>query len=409
MSLAADIPGSDDGIGEAVRLVEHARTAEEARRRLSVEVAELMNRLQAEEERVAALEQQLEQATAARERATRAENELTAVRLNVRILEDELRAIRAQPGVSDGVTAASPAQVVGVEHEQLRSEHAQLRAEHARLQDEHARLRDDHAETSARLEAEGRTLREVEAARAAADAFAADTSRDLGEAMGDLIEARELVASLQAQLTGLRSEHDQLVQAHEALRVRAAAEQELAERNLAEQRRAHDTLRAEAVVAFEQRLQEMSAAHERALLEAEARAKAAEARAQEVALALQAMTHDRDQVQAGLDKAQSAIAVAHQRLREEVEARTAADERRSLLEDELTYLRAEVFAPGQAASQKLGLRGRRGRRSPSPTRAEPPATVPTASETATDAAPPGPPQTAAEDRDTALERRLFGS
>ncbi|HEY6377745.1 MAG TPA: hypothetical protein VI316_01045, partial [Candidatus Dormibacteraeota bacterium] len=289
-----------------------------------------------------------------------------------------------------------------------RSEHAQLHAEHGRLQDEHARLRDDHAEIAVRLEAQGRSLREVEAARAAADAFAADTSRDLGEAMSDLLEARELGVSLEAQLTGLRSEHDQLVQAHEAQRLRAAAEQELAETNLTEQRRAHDTLRAEAVVAFEQRLQKEAAAHERALLEAQARTQAAETQAREVAVALQAMTQSRDQVQAELEKSVSAVNVTHQRLREEVEARAAADERRSLLEDELTYLRAEIFAPGQAAGQKLGLRGRRGRRSPSPTRSEPLATIPIATGITTDVAPAGPAHPAAEDRDSALERRLFG-
>jgi chromosome segregation ATPase len=332
-------------------------------------------------------------------RATRLENELAALRLNERILEDELRT---------GAVRAAGHEQLRSEHSRLRADHARLREEHARLLDEHVQLRDEHADTVSLLESETRRLRDVEAARAAADAFAAEASHDLGEAVNDLIDARRRNAALEAELTHLRADHDELVKAHDAFAAHASAAQATAERNLAEQRRAHDALRADAAAAHERQLREAEAAHERAIAAAEQRIGEAEAQVSEISAQLQEMTQSRDQAQADLEKSRSEVDVVRQRLRGEIDAHSDAEERRGLLEDELSYLRAEIFASGQTKGHKRGLLGRRGRGTSRAVRQATATPTPSASKDATDSATTMVPESSDDDRESLLERRLYG-
>lgn len=335
----------------------------------------------------------------AHHRASRLENELAALRLNERILQEELRAGLARTADQDRLRA---------EHSRLQADHTRLLDEHTRLLDEHVRLRDDNATTLSRLEIETRRLRDVEAARAAADSLAADASRDLGEAVSDLLEARGRCAALEAQLSSLRADHEKLLEAHETLTEQKSAAEETAERNLLDQRRAHDALRADAAAAHEHQLRTAAAAHERAMVAAAERVEGAEARVSEMTEKLHAMTQSRDQALADLEKSESAVEVMRQRLRDEIDAHTDAEERRSLLEDELSYLRAEVFSSGQTKAGRRGFLSRRARGSASAARAAMGAATPSASKDATDGVKPPVPELVDDDRESVLERRLFG-
>ncbi len=367
------------------------------------------------EERLASLEAVVDTLRHGREEAERraaaAENAHVADRRNLEILERELSAVRGERAVLQEALAAERRNLgpdgLPPELHQL----AAMRAERDALADERDALVTEQLGLTERLAAAERAIAELETARTAAEAFSADTSHDLGEARGDLMEARERVEALEAEVAALTESQKDLREANDAQRLRMAAEREEAERNLVAQRRAHEALRADAVTAHEREMKKAMAAHEHAIHEVEAVVGEARARIEELSKNLQAVTTERDRLETDLEQSRRATDVVRQRLRDELEARSAADRHSAELEDELAYVRSEVLG----ADARKSKRGRFGRKPGG-------ASTDRARRLAAAAAPPEPraaalsqgPEapvpvaTSPEELEAALDRRLFG-
>ena len=244
-------------------------------------------------------------------------------------------------------------------------------------------------------------LNAAEDAGTAAEAFAQDTSRELGEAMGDLMAARELIERLEEDLNAELRQRGELEAALAAERALVEEQRAAASVDLSRANEAAEVAALEQAREWAERLNAHAAELQAELELAAQRISAAEAAVQERDDALLLLRGEREALVTDLAVRTTEVDVLRNRLRDEMEAREKTAAERDLYKDEVEYLRGEVL--GADAKSKRGRFGRlpeRPGKRPSPSNPARPSSLSAAA---------SPPQaTTPEELEAALDRRLFG-